>query len=56
MHGLLFLGGKWRYFQKFSLGSETSDMTYEGLEMFEGDDINSTLIESKNIAVVSGQP
>ena len=33
-----FLGGKGGYFQKLSYGSETFDMTSEGLgEMFEGD-------------------
>jgi hypothetical protein len=33
-----FLGGKGGYFEKLSYGSETSDMTSEGLgEVFKGD-------------------
>jgi hypothetical protein len=33
-----FLGGKGGYFEKFSNGSKTLDMTMEGLgEVFEGD-------------------
>ena len=33
-----FLGEKWGYFQKVSLGSKTLDVTLEGLgEMFEGE-------------------
>ena len=33
-----FLGGKGGYFEKFSNGSKTLDMTWEGLgEVFEGD-------------------
>ena len=35
---MTFFGGKGGIFQKLSQGSETFDITYEGLgEMFEGD-------------------
>ena len=35
---MIYLGGQGGYFEKLSKGSETSDMTSEGLgEMFEGD-------------------
>ena len=35
---MLYLGGHVKYFEKLSWGSETLDMTSEGLgEMFEGD-------------------
>jgi hypothetical protein len=38
---MTLLGGKGAYFQKFSYGSKTSDMTSEGLgEMFEGGSSN----------------
>ena len=40
--------GKGGYFQKLSLGSETSDMTFEGLgEMFEGDSASADMCAGK---------
>ena len=59
MHPLLphssVLGEKEGYFEKMSLGSETLDMTSEGLEeMFEGDFADTCA--KKNSAHVDGGP
>ena len=49
------MSGKGGYFQKLSLGSETSDMTSQGLgEMFEGDSAD-TCAETFPLVSMGGQ-